>query len=52
MTRTERRRRAVAAAITFAFDAPAAYDEAADAGELRDRIVRAVDDHLEREGVA
>lgn len=52
MTSTERRRRAVAAAIRYAFDDPTAYDEAADAGELRDRIVRAVDDHLDAEGVA
>lgn len=52
MTRTERRRKALAAAITFAYDDPAAYDEAADRGDLRDRIVRAVDDHLEQEGAA
>lgn len=52
MTRTERRRKALAAAITFAYDDPASYDEAADAGDLRDRIVQAVDDHLEAEGAA
>jgi hypothetical protein len=52
MTRTERRRRAVTAAIRFAYDDPTAYDEAADAGELQDRIVDAVDTHLEHEGAA
>lgn len=52
MTRAERRRRAVAAAIAFAYDDPGAYDEAADRGDLRDRIVKAVDDHLDAEGVA
>lgn len=52
MTRTERRRRSVAAAIRFAYDDPLAYDEAADRGDLQDRIVQAVDDHFEEEGVA
>lgn len=43
---------AVTACVRFAFDAPAMYDEMADAGELRQRVVDAVDDELERKGVA
>jgi hypothetical protein len=52
MTRAERRRLAVTAAVRYAHDDPLAYDEAADRGDLRDRIVAAVDDHLDREGAA
>lgn len=52
MTRAERRRLAVTACVRFAYDAPATYDEMADAGELRQRVVDAVDAELERQGVA
>lgn len=52
MTRAQRRRVAVAAAITFAYDDPLAYDEAATRGDLQERIVQAVDDHLDAEGAA
>lgn len=52
MTRAERRRRAVAAAVAFAYADPLAYDEAATRGDLLDRIVQAVDDHLDAEGAA
>lgn len=52
MTRNERRRLAVAAALRFAYDDPVTYDEIADAGDLRQRIVDAVDERLDREGAA
>lgn len=52
MTRTERRRKAIAACVRFAFDDPASYDELADSGALRQRVVDAVDDVIEREGAA
>ena len=47
MTRTERRRRALAACITFARAHPTAYDELADAGDLQPRVVDAVDQAIE-----
>lgn len=52
MTRTERRRKAIAACVRFAFDDPTAYDELADSGELRQRVVDAVDGVIESKGVA
>lgn len=52
MTRTERRRLAVAACVRFAFDDPITYDDMADGGELCQRVVDAVDAELERKGVA
>lgn len=43
MTRHERRQLAIAACARFARADPVTYDELADAGDLRERVVDAVD---------
>jgi hypothetical protein len=52
MNRTERHQRALSALLRFAMVDPVMYDEMADAGELRERLVDAVDDALAERGAA
>lgn len=52
LSRAERRRHAVQACVRLAHTDPVTYDELADAGELRQNIVDAVDARIDEEGAA
>ena len=48
MNRTRRHRLSLAGLLRFARQEPVAYDELADAGDLRERLVEVVDERLEQ----
>ena len=52
MNRCDRQRLALSALLRFACEDPVSYDELADAGDLRERLVEAVDAALAERGVA